>query len=228
MLPIANELYLGRIKALDKKRGEEVEIQFRKFTNNGFLGSLGESPDRAEAFAWACFELLGISEYGTQGTVFKEEMLCSERKGLLSRVNLGVLWVQGGEFGLIVGNIYKAGKNSFFEGKEAIKGDVQNFSALTRELEINELFCNDVIFGRGLKMQGLKRKAHFDLNNVEEFAISVAPSIYGKINLENVNESLYLGVSKNWLKYDLLKFRGEDKESLTPLVCGFCGILKLL
>lgn len=228
MLPIANEVFLGRIKGIDKKVSEGVIEQFRKFTNNGYAGPSGESPDRAEAFAWACFELLGINEYGTQGLVFKQEMLACEVIGILARVNVGFLWIEGNQFGLIVGDLYKNSSKTIFNIKEGIRGELPDFYSKIEGIAIKELFCNDVVFGRSIKIKGLVKKAHFEIKNPVDFALSSASAIYGRINAINANGSLYNGVVKNWVEYELLRFRSEDKESLTPLVCAFCGILKLI
>lgn len=227
MLPIANEVYLGRVKGI-RHQSEKVLEQFMKFTTNGYLGAKGESPDRAEAFAWAVFELLGISEYGTEGLVFKRSMLACESDGLLFKVKVGVVYVQGNEFGLIVGNLYKSHNKVSFIATHALKGETAKFEELTSELDIYEIYCNDIVFGRNLKLKGLRKKSHYQISNVSEIALGSVSTLYERVNVINCAESLYLGNTKNWLLFDLLKYQAEDKNSETPLVCAFCGILSLI
>lgn len=225
--PVSNLASLGKVVLANQNR-ESLVRQMRRLTNMGYFGVKGESPDRLDALVWGVYDLLGINETRTEGLVFKRSMLACEDVGLLSKSNVGVLYVEANDFGLIIGDLYKFNTKLSFKARYAIKGETSSFEDLTQGLEVFELYCNDIVFGRGINMQGLRKKAHYQLKSVSEIALGAIPTLAEKVNVVNCKESLFLGSEKNWLLYDLLKYQVEDRQSETALVCAFCGLLSLI
>ena len=225
MLPIANEVYLGRIKGM-RDRSQKVLEQFSKFTTNGYLGAKGESPDRAEAFAWACYKLLGINEYSTQGMVFNRDLLDAEIVGALLRENVCFIYFDGNEYGAIILDIIGIGDNHI-KCKYALKGEVINLKRDLESIEINSVFANDVGFDELLMELNCTSINLYDNPTlpIEELALKIIPMIKKSINVVECQNFEYFGVSRNWLLYDLLNFSNEKKESFTPLVRCFCSLI---
>ena len=78
--PIANLASLGLIKLLPTGRNELIR-QMKCTTNMGYTGPRGESPDGLDAFVWGIFELAGLSEKDTQGTLFNVEEMSKDVGG---------------------------------------------------------------------------------------------------------------------------------------------------
>lgn len=222
MLPIANEIYLGRIKVL-KTQSEKVLEQFVKFTTNGYLGSKGESPDRAEAFAWACFELLGINEYATQGTIFKRDLLCADIGGITIHSNLCFIYFEGSEYGVIVCNINDDGDYRFIF-KHALKGEVISLIEDLRDIPLSQVYANDVGFEevlREIKCRGIELYDNPTLP-IEELALKTIPLLKSSVNVLECQNFSFNGINRNWLLFDLLNFDKTNKETFSPIVKAFC------
>ena len=223
MLPIANELYLGRIKALSEKVGLDIATQFRKFTNNGYLGAKGESPDRAEAFAWAVFELLGINEYATQGTIFKRDLLGADIGGITIHSNLCFIYFEGSEYGAIVCNINDDGDYRFVF-KNALKGEVISLIEDLRDIPLSQVYANDVGFEevlREIECRGIELYDNSTLP-IEELALKTIPLLKSSVNVIECQNFNFKGINRNWLLFDLLNFDKTNKETFSPIVKAFC------
>lgn len=71
--PVAQLLSLGNIKLLDtpSSGAKTLMDQMSKVTTQGYIGPRGSSPDALDAFVWGIYELAGITEKDTEGTLFK-------------------------------------------------------------------------------------------------------------------------------------------------------------
>lgn len=228
MLPIANELYLGRLKGL-KTQSEKVLEQFVKFTTNGYLGAKGESPDRAEAFAWACFELLGINEYSTQGTIFKRDMLNASIGGITTHNNLCFIYFEGSEYGAVVLDVNDDGEYRF-NFKYALKGNTSSLLEDLKDIPLSAVYANDVGFEEVLREIKCKRVNLYDNPTLplEELSLKSIPLLKSSVNVLECQNFMFEGISRNWLLYDLLNFDKENKETCSPIVRAFCAsILEL-
>lgn len=227
MLPIANEVYLGRVKGI-RQQSEKVLEQFMKFTTNGYLGAKGESPDRAEAFAWACFELLGINEYATQGTIFKKNLLSANIGGIISNQNIGFVFFEGSDYGLVVFDLYDDGDYRFMF-KHALKGEIINLKEDIERanLTLYSLYANDVGIEEAL--------AELDCDSIdlydnpalplEELSLKTLPMLKSSVNVIECENYQFNGISRNWLLYDLLNFDKENGETFSPIVRAFCSAI---
>lgn len=223
MLPIANELYLGRIKALSEKVGLDIATQFRKFTNNGYLGAKGESPDRAEAFAWAVFELLGINEYATQGTIFKRDLLGADIGGITINSNLCFIYFEGSEYGAIVCDINDDGDYRLIF-KHSLKGEVISLIEDLRDIPLSQVYANDVGFEevlREIECRGIELYDNSTLP-IEELALKTIPLLKSSVNVLECQNFSFNGINRNWLLFDLLNFDKTNKETFSPIVKAFC------
>lgn len=226
--PVANVASLGKVELANSNR-ESLIRQMRRLTNMGYFGAKGESPDRLDAMVWGVYSLLGISDVRTEGLVFKEYLLNCELRGLVFKKQVGILYTDGEDFGLITGEIYKDSTRFSFNAKTSIKGEMQNFYELTQGMELLELYCNDVAVGRSIKMPTLRKKSLYTLKGgIDEVAISSLSTLMDRVNVMSCEENFYQGSKKNWLLFDLLKYQVSDKASETPLVCAFCGLINLL
>lgn len=225
--PIANVCSLGKVLLINQNRDSLVR-QMKRLTNMGYFGAKGESPDRLDAFVWGVYDLLKIGDLRTEGIVFKHFMLKAELRGLLFKKDIAVLYNQGGDFGLIIGDIYKNHGESIFKVNHAIKGEMVNFDSLIHDIRILEIYCNDVVIGRGLNIKGLIKKSLYKLQDINEIALGSLATLMYKVNVVECEESYFNGIKDNLLLKDLLKYQAENKESETPLVCAFCGLLTLI
>lgn len=227
MLPIANELYLNKIKALNEIVGGAVAVQFRKFTNNGYLGSKGESPDRAEAFAWACFELLGISEFNTIETIFKKRNLGAKVDGLLIREDVCVIYFDAKEYGALFFDVYESHINQI-NFKKAYKGLIENFVEQMTGIVPQKVLCNNDMFDDLLIQAGGSEFYYFDAvpnKDFDDFALKLAPLTKEMVNVFDCGMSEEGVIINNILLIDLLSFQLDDGYK-SPLVKAFCAILE--
>lgn len=222
MLPIANEMYLGRLKVL-KTQSEKVLEQFVKFTTNGYLGSKGESPDRAEAFAWACFELLGINEYATQGTIFKRDLLGADIGGITINSNLCFIYFEGSEYGAIVCNINDDGDYRFIF-KHSLKGEVISLIEDLGDIPLSQVYANDVGFEEVLREIKCRSIELYDNTTlpIEELALKTIPLLKSSVNVLECQNFSFNGINRNWLLFDLLNFDKTNKDTFSPIVKAFC------
>ncbi len=72
-LPVANLMSIGKIKLLDSSL-RQLTRQMRLITNQGFMGSRGESPDRLDACVWGVYFLANIRDKDSIYSVFKPEV----------------------------------------------------------------------------------------------------------------------------------------------------------
>lgn len=227
MLPIANEVYMQKIRGLSDKASERVLEQFRKFSSNGYLGAKGESPDRAEAFAWACFELLGISEYDTQGTFFNRSMLDCKVEGERVAERVAYAYIDSIEYGLLVFNVASLVMSKQIEITHAVKGRVEDFVRDTNALNLRAVRINLCPISQSV-VSGLQCPFDFyqskKLTN-DEKAQAIAPYVKGFVNAMEVELFEWEGIKCNQILTELLRFKlGEDKAS-PILQCFFDMIL---
>lgn len=220
MLPIANEVYLGKIKAINEKVGLGIATQFRKFTNNGYLGAKGESPDRAEAFAWACFELLGITEYGTLNTIFKPSLLKNEPRGLMQNYNACYLFVDYMRFGLLILDTYDYLGKSHIDIKQAIEGEIENLQEVLNTIEPSLIMINKTRMSIFLSIEVSTNNVMSykdDLNN-EDLILNASFLINNNINvLKCTGEKEY---KENLILDRLSKYeKGKEPEALVKSFC---------
>lgn len=230
MLPIANEVFLGRIKGLDMKSSEKVITQFRKFTSNGYTGSKGESPDRAEAFAWACFELLGISEYGTKGGVFKPEMLVCEIGGF-HRYNIAYFFSWGRETALFLVQRYTFGANDVFNFVDCRRFENTNIEAID-DIDLSDYIVaindNPVVASvvKHLNPKGKIYTTKAPKEEVNQQSDKVVSLIQNRVNLRDCKASVFNGVENNILQNDLLCYYSTQNENeVSVVVRGFCALI---
>lgn len=72
--PLSSLAHLGRLKLLDIFTSTDRLLQqMRSMTKRGYQGPKGSSPDALDAVAWGIHYLAGLSNSGTQATLFKNE-----------------------------------------------------------------------------------------------------------------------------------------------------------
>lgn len=229
MLPIANEVYLGRVKGI-RQQSEKVLEQFMKFTTNGYLGAKGESPDRAEAFAWACFELLGISEYGTKGGVFKPEMLVCDIGGI-HRYNVAYFFSWGRETALFLAHRYTFGTNDIFNFVDCRRFENTNIEAI-EDIDLSDYVVavndNPVVASvvKHLNPKGKIYTIKAPKEEVNQQSDKVVSLIQNRVNLRDCKPSVYNGVENNILQNDLLCYYSTQNENeVSVTVRGFCALI---
>lgn len=226
MLPIANEVFMQKIRGLSDGVSDRVLAQFRKFSSNGYLGAKGESPDRAEAFAWACFELLGISEYDTQGTFFRSTMLDCKVAGERVAERVAYAYIDSIEYGLLVFNVASLVTSKQIEITHAIKGKVEDFVRDTNALNLRAVRINLCPIAQSV-VGGLKCAFDFYPSKKlphDEKAQAVAPYVKGFVNAMEAELAEWEGIRCNQILTELLRFKlGEDKSS--PLLLAFFDMI---
>lgn len=226
MLPIANEVYMGKIVGLNDRVSEFVALQFRKFSNNGYLGAKGESPDRAEAFAWACFELLGISEYDTEQTFFTAEMLTCENEGIVSVSNVAYAYIGSSEYAVIVFDVHSLVISKTIKIKKAVIGKMEDFRSDIAKLGITNLRANLCPISQNALL-GLSTPYSLYQSSkmpIDDKAQTIAPFIKGFVNASECELFEYQGIKTNWIMRELMRFKiGEDKDSV--LLSAFCDMI---
>ena len=227
MLPIANEVFMQKIRGLSDGVSDRVLAQFRKFSSNGYLGAKGESPDRAEAFAWACFELLGISEYDTQGTFFRSTMLDCKVAGERVAERVAYAYIDSIEYGLLVFNVASLVTSKQIEITHAIRGKVEDFAREINALNLRAVRINLCPIAQSV-VGGLKCPFDFYPSKKlphDEKAQAVAPYVKGFVNAMEAELAEWEGIRCNQILTELLRFKlGEDKAS-PILQCFFDMIL---
>lgn len=73
-LPVANLMSIGKIKLYDSSL-RQLTRQMRLITNQGFMGSRGESPDRLDACVWGVYFLANIRDKDSIYSVFDASIL---------------------------------------------------------------------------------------------------------------------------------------------------------
>lgn len=73
-LPVANLMSIGKIKLYDSSL-RQLTRQMRLITNQGFMGSRGESPDRLDACVWGVYFLANIRDKDSIYSVFDTSIL---------------------------------------------------------------------------------------------------------------------------------------------------------
>lgn len=221
MLPIANELFLGRIKALSEKVGFEIATQFRKFTNNGYLGANGESPDRAEAFAWACFELLGISEYGRVCSIFKRDMMEAEIQGLAEAFDVGYIYVNAYGFGAVLINLFDLLGKKEIEVTKAITGELRDFKEGILGLGARTLMINKSHQGMISQLDVDCECFNYDDSlQGQDLILNTIPRINQNVNVLKCEPSFENGVKENLILRALE--RAEIDKEPTLILKAFC------
>lgn len=226
--PVANVASLGKVVLANENR-EHLIRQMRRLTNMGYLGAKGESPDRLDALVWGVYDLLGIKERGTQGTIFKRELLSSSIGGIISHSNLCFIYFEGSEYGAVVFDVYDDGEYRF-AFKNALKGETISLLKDFAGLRVNRVYANDV--GLEEVLGEIQCRAIETYDNptlpIEELALKAIPLLKTSINVLECQDFEFGGISRNWLLYDLLNFDKENKETFSPIVRAFCSsILEL-
>lgn len=80
-LPVANLMSIGKIKLYDSSL-RQLTRQMRLITNQGFMGSRGESPDRLDACVWGVYFLANIRDKDSIYSVFDTSILEQDDKWL--------------------------------------------------------------------------------------------------------------------------------------------------
>lgn len=80
-LPVANLMSIGKIKLYDSSL-RQLTRQMRLITNQGFMGSRGESPDRLDACVWGVYFLANIRDKDSIYSVFDISILEQDDKWL--------------------------------------------------------------------------------------------------------------------------------------------------
>lgn len=223
MMPIANEMYLGRIKGL-REESELVVGQFMKFTSNGYLGASGESPDRAEAFAWAVFELLGISEYGRTSSVFTKAMISTSNTGFVADNDVAYAFVDFLHYGIVVFDTEdnpKPNERRILKFKKAYIGELHQFKERVQSLNPNYFFINksqDTM----LTDLDLDCECYYydDSTKNEDLILKTIPLLAEHIDVLQCEKSLWQGREENQLLSSLTRFEmGKDADSLVKSFC---------
>lgn len=226
--PVANIASLGRILLLNENRHHLLN-QMKRLTNKGYIGKKGESPDRLDAMVWGCYDLLGITEAGTQGTIFKKDMLGATIGGITTHNNLCFIYFEGSEYGAVVLDVNDDGEYRF-NFKYALKGNTSSLLEDLKDMPLSAVYANDVGFEEVLREIKCKRVNLYDNPTLplEELSLKSIPLLKSSVNVLECQNFMFEGISRNWLLYDLLNFDKENKETYSPIVRAFCAsILEL-
>lgn len=225
--PVANIASLGRILLLNENRHHLLN-QMKRLTNKGYIGKKGESPDRLDAMVWGVYDLLGITEQGTQGTIFKKNLLSANIGGIITNQNIAFAFFEGSDYGLVVFDLYDDGDYRFMF-KHALKGEIINFKEDIERanLTIYSLYANDVGIEEALAELDCDSIDLYDAPTLplEELSLKTLPMLKSSVNVIECENYQFGGISRNWLLHDLLNFDKENKETFSPLVRAFCSAI---
>lgn len=225
--PVANLASLGRIMLLNENRHHLLN-QMKRLTNKGYIGKKGESPDRLDAMVWGAYDLLGITEQGTQGTIFKKNLLGANIGGITIMRDTSFLFFDGSEYGMVVFDVNDDGDYRFIF-KHALKGEIINLKEDIAKsgLEIDVLCANDVGIEEPLAELDCEEVRLYDNPSlpIEELSLKTLPMLKSSVNVLECANFEYGGISRNWLLYDLLNFDKENKETYSPIVRAFCSAI---
>lgn len=224
--PVANVASLGKVVLANENR-EYLIRQMRRLTNMGYFGAKGESPDRLDAMVWGVYNLLKINESVTQGLVFKPSMLSYEILGLIECDKKAFIFVGEDAFAIIVSRVYNDLGTTKYKVFEALMGENSALAKTLDSLSYIDDFCvnqNDYAFGL-LDRLNLDFDIFSDIeNDLDLMAKKTLPKIESRVNIEEVAQSSFEGISGNLLMMELQKFKfGEGNRS--PMVGAFCGML---
>lgn len=220
-IPVANEAYMGNIKI--PRRFKEMKKQMERMTYKGYLGARGESPDRLDAFNWGTYELLGISDYTTQGTLFKKSMFEETIQGLIKIDRTLFLYEKDGEVGAIDFTLYDCIDKYKFLIKDAFIFETKELRDTIQKYNSNEysIFLNDSI----------ELEANININyynsikdDIDLVAQDVKNKMQGRVNLTSCKENKYNGYYGNLLEHELLRFKTGEKMGNSLFYC-FCSII---
>ena len=220
-LPVANEAYMDKIKI--PRKFKEMFKQMERMTYKGYLGARGESPDRLDAFVWGVYELLGISDYTTQGTLFKQSMLKDEIQGLIKIDRALFLYEKEGEVGAIDFSLYDCLSKDKFLIKDAFIFETKDLQEKIKEYSNKDykIFLNDNIeldFGFNINYYNSIK------DDIDLVAQETKNKMQGRVNLENCKENKYNGFYGNLLLQELLRFKTGEKTGNCLFYC-FCAMI---
>lgn len=225
--PVANLASIGRVLLLNENRHHLLN-QMKRLTNKGYVGKKGESPDRLDAMVWGVYDLLGITEQGTQGTIFKKDLIGANIGGITINQNVGFVFFEGSEYGLVVFDLYDDGDYRFMF-KHAIKGEIINLKEDIERanLTLYSLYANDVGIEEALAELDCDSIDLYDAPTLplEELSLKTLPMLKSSVNVIECQDFQFGGISRNWLLYDLLNFDKENKETFSPIVRAFCSAI---
>ena len=226
--PVANIASLGRIMLLNENRHHLLN-QMKRLTNKGYIGKKGESPDRLDAMVWGCYDLLGITEAGTQGTIFKKDLLGAKIGGITIMRNVALIYFEGSEYGMVVCTINDDGDYRFIF-THSLKGEIINLANDIKNkigISLASVYINDVGLEEAISEIDCGEVNLFENPTlpIEEISLKALPLLKSSVNVLECQNFEFNGINRNWLLFDLLNFDKENRETYSTLVRAFCAII---